>query len=85
MNRRERIKFALERIKVTKKLVAQHVEFIYLAKAIGYEPVYAPATLQRFCSQLSDLRTTLVDLTRSNQKSRARSLPARRPVLRKAA
>lgn len=68
MNRRERIKLTLERIKVVKKLVADEAEFIALSKTIGYEPVHAPITLQRFRSQLSEQRRTLTQLTRSGQK-----------------
>ncbi|MGE0241521.1 MAG: hypothetical protein AB7F09_10785 [Parvibaculaceae bacterium] len=70
MDRRERIKLTLEQIKVAKKLVAQQIEFISLAKAIGYEPVHAPATLQRFRAQLSMQRNALVRLTRSGQRVR---------------
>jgi hypothetical protein len=71
MNRHEKIRLNLEQIKVAKKLVAQQIEFIFLAKAIGYEPVHATATLQRFCTQLSDQRRSLIRLTRSGQKRRA--------------
>ncbi|WP_119275196.1 hypothetical protein [Taklimakanibacter deserti] len=75
MNRRDQIKLALERIKVTKSLVANQVEFMSLAKAIGYEPVHAPATVQRLRAQLSDARRSLVRLTRSGQNKFTR--PAR--------
>jgi hypothetical protein len=67
MKRREKIKLTLERIKLAKKLVAQQTEFISLARRIGYEPVYAPATLQRFRAQLSDERLALIRLTRSQR------------------
>lgn len=67
MKRREKIKLTLERIKLAKKLVAQQTEFISLARKIGYEPVYAPATLQRFRTQLSDERLALIRLTRSGE------------------
>ena len=71
MNERQRIRLTLEQIKVAKKLVAQQLEFIVLAKTIGYEPVHATATLERFCVQLSRQRQTLVRLTRNEQGSRA--------------
>ena len=69
MDRREEIQFTLERIKVVKKLVAQQTDFITLARKIGYEPVLAPATLQRFRTQLSHERLVLIHLTRSGQRS----------------
>lgn len=72
MNRREKIRLTLERIKVAKELVADQVEFIALSRAIGYEPIYAPTTLQRFRSQLSEQRAALTRLTRSGQKDFAR-------------
>jgi hypothetical protein len=71
MNRREEIKLTLERIRVAKKLVAQQMEFISLSRKIGYEPVLAPATLQRFRAQLSDERLALIRLTRSGQRNPA--------------
>jgi len=77
MNRRDQIKLALERIKVTKNLVANQVEFMSLAKAIGYEPVHAPATVQRLRAQLSDARRSLIRLTKSGQKEFTRLAPAR--------
>ena len=76
MNRHEKIRLTLEQIKVAKKLVAQQIEFIFLAKAIGYEPIHATATLQRFCAQLSDQRKSLVQLTRT-QKRRVAPASAR--------
>ena len=75
MNRRDQIKLTLERIRVTKILVADQVEFISLAKTIGYEPVHAPATVRRLRAQLSQARRALVRLTRSGQKKFTR--PAR--------
>ncbi|MGE3872954.1 MAG: hypothetical protein AB7F74_08365 [Parvibaculaceae bacterium] len=68
MNRHDKIKLTLERIRLAKKLVAQQAEFISLSRKIGYEPVHAPATLQRFRVQLSDERLALIRLTRSGQK-----------------
>jgi hypothetical protein len=67
MQRRERIRFTLERIKVARKLVAQQTEFIRLAKAVGYEPVHGPITLQRFRAQLADERAELLRLTRGGR------------------
>jgi hypothetical protein len=72
MKRREKIKLTLERIDLAKKLVAQQTEFISLARKIGYEPVHAPATLQRFRTQLSDERLALIRLTRSAQSKYAK-------------
>jgi hypothetical protein len=79
MDRHERIKFTLERIKLSKRLVAQQLELIRLARAMGYEPLYAPANLQRFRAQLADQRSALVDLTKSSQE------PASQPSAQKAA
>ena len=69
MDRRQKIRLSLERIKVTKKLVARQEEFISLAKSIGFEPVHAPATLQRFRTQLSTERAALLRLTRAGRKT----------------
>jgi hypothetical protein len=69
MNRRERIRLSLARIKVTKQLVAKQEEFIALAKVIGFEPVHAPATLARFRTQLSTERAALLRLTRSGTRT----------------
>ena len=85
MKRREKIKLTLERIKLAKKLVAQQTEFIFLARKIGYEPVHAPATLQRFRTQLSDERLALIRLTRSGQGNFAKPAPASPLASRKAA
>lgn len=69
MNRREKIRLSLARIKVTKKLLAKQEEFISLAKSIGFEPVHAPTTLERFRSQLSTERAALLRLTRSGKST----------------
>jgi hypothetical protein len=69
MNRRDKIRLSLARIKVTKRLVAKQEEFITLAKSIGFEPVHAPATLERFRTQLSTERKALLRLTRSGKKT----------------
>jgi hypothetical protein len=76
MDRRQRIKFTLERIKLSKKLVTQQLELIRLGRAIGFEPVHAPANLERYRTQFSEQRLTLIGLTRRVQKDFAR----RRPV-----
>lgn len=70
MDRRREIKLTLERIKVAKRLVDQQMEFISLSRKIGYEPILAPATLQRFRTQLSDERLALIRLTKSSQRDR---------------
>lgn len=72
MDQRDHIKLTLERIKMARKLVAQQTEFIRLAKAIGFEPVHGTAVLQRFRTQLSDERATLLRLT---PRARNRPLP----------
>lgn len=69
MNRRDKIRLSLARIKVTKNLVARQEEFITLAKSIGFEPVHAPATLERFRTQLSSERVALLRLTRGGKKT----------------
>jgi hypothetical protein len=85
MDQRQEIKLTLERIKVAKKLVAQQMEFISLSRKIGYEPVLAPATLQRFRAQLSDDRLALIHLTRSGQGNLRKPATAPRFIERKAA
>lgn len=85
MKQREKIKLTLERIRLAKKLVAQQTEFISLARKIGYEPVHAPATLQRFRTQLSDERLALIRLTRSQQKASRKLATAQTSVGRRAA
>jgi hypothetical protein len=85
MTRREKIRLTLERIKLAKKLVVQQAEFISLARKIGYEPVHAPATLERFRAQLSDERLALIHLTRHGQRNLARRATASRFFGRKAA
>jgi hypothetical protein len=75
MTRHDKIKLTLERIRLAKKLITQQAEFISLSRKIGYEPVHAPATLQRFRTQLSDERLALIQLTHSGQRIVA--LPAR--------
>jgi hypothetical protein len=84
MTRRDEIKLTLERIKVAKRLVAQQVEFIRLARKAGYEPVLAPATLERFRTQLSEQRAVLLRLTRSGGK-RATAIPRASPSVRQRA
>jgi hypothetical protein len=85
MNRRAKIKLTLERIKLAKILVAKQTEFISLARKFGYEPVHAPATLQRFRTQLSDERLALIHLTKSGQRNLTAPATVSRFVERKAA
>jgi hypothetical protein len=68
MDRHERIRLTVERIRVSKKLIAQQLEFIRLARVIGYEPVHAPTNLQKFREQLADQRSQLINLTRTGQR-----------------
>ena len=56
MYRREKIRLTLDRIKVTKSLVDGLVEFISLARTAGYEPVHSARTLERFQTELVELR-----------------------------
>jgi len=56
MNRREKIRLTLERIKVTKSLTEKLAEFIELARGSGYEPVHSIRTLERFEAELRELR-----------------------------
>ena len=68
MHRREKIRLTLDRIKVTKSLVDGLVEFIGLARTAGYEPVHSARTLERFQTELVELRAALTRLTISGQK-----------------
>jgi hypothetical protein len=82
MNRREKIRLTLERIKVTKSLTEKLAEFIELARASGYEPVHSIRTLERFEAELRELRLALARLTIVSQKefrpAQARPAPAPR-------
>ncbi len=68
MHRREKIRLTVDRIKVTKSLVDGLVEFISLARTAGYEPVHSARTLERFQTELAELRGSLTRLTLSGQK-----------------
>ena len=68
MNRREKIRLTLERIKVTKSLTEKLAEFIELARASGYEPVHSIRTLERFEAELREQRLALARLTIVSQK-----------------
>ena len=68
MYRREKIRLTLDRIKVTKSLVDGLVEFISLARTAGYEPVHSARTLERFQTELVELRAALTRLTITGQK-----------------
>ena len=68
MNRREKIRLTLERIKVTKSLTEKLTEFIALARASGYEPVHSTRTLERFAAELREQRHTLARLTIVSQR-----------------
>jgi hypothetical protein len=48
MNRREKIRLTLDRIRVTKSLVGRLDEFIKLSRTAGYEPVHSMKTLAKF-------------------------------------
>jgi len=68
MHRREKIRLTLDRIKVTRSLVDGLVEFISLARTAGYEPVHSARTLERFQTELVELRAALTRLTITGQK-----------------
>lgn len=72
MTRREEIKATLRRIKVTRSLAAKLIDFIELARGTGYDPVLSARMLERFQSELKDLRARLIRLTLSGQKAYAR-------------
>jgi len=71
MHRREKIRLTLDRIKVTKSLVDGLIEFISLARTAGYEPDYSARTLERFQTELAELRAALTRLTISGQRDLA--------------
>lgn len=72
MTRREEINATLQRIKVTRSLAAKLIDFIELARGTGYDPVLSARMLERFQSELKDLRARLIRLTLGGQKDYAR-------------
>jgi hypothetical protein len=68
MRSRTDIIVTLEKIKVTKKLVSNQVDFIRAAKSIGYRPKYAETTLQRFREQLTAYREDLKRMTKEQSR-----------------
>ena len=72
MKRREEIKATLKRIKLTRSLAAKLIDFIELARGTGYDPVLSARILERFQSELRDLRARLIRLTLNGQKDYAR-------------
>lgn len=65
MTRRTDILVTVDKIKLTRRLEANLVDFVRVAKTIGYQPKYAEATLQRFREQLAGYREDLKRLTRA--------------------
>ena len=65
MTRRTDIIVTVDKIRLTKKLEANLVDFVRVAKAIGYKPKYADTTLQRFRGQLASYREDLKRLTKA--------------------
>ena len=81
MDRREKIRLTLERIKVTKALVQRLEEFVAIARNAGHEPVHSLRTLERVEGELTRLRASLFRLTTASQAEFARQakpLPAQR-------
>jgi hypothetical protein len=85
MERREKIRLTLNRIKVTKSLVARLTEFVRLARKAGYEPVHSVQTLEKFQTELAELRATLTRLTVRGQKEFATRRTASPPERQRAA
>jgi hypothetical protein len=85
MNRREKIRLTLDRIRVTKSLVGRLDEFIKLSRTAGYEPVHSMKTLAKFRSELAELRAALTRQTVSGQEEFARRKVKPYPITRKAA
>lgn len=68
MTRRTDILVTVDKIKLTRRLEANLVDFVRVAKTIGYQPKYAEATLQRFRDQLAGYREELKRLTRTKSR-----------------
>ena len=68
MTRRTDIIVTVDKIKLTRKLVANLVDFVRVARTIGYQPKYAETTLQRFREQLSNSREDLKRLTKAQPR-----------------
>jgi hypothetical protein len=85
MTRRERIRFTVDRIKVTRSLAARLAEFIEIARNSGYEPVQSMGTLERLQSELKEQRAALARLTVSGQREFVRRQAQAEPIRRKAA
>jgi len=85
MNRREKIRLTLDRIRVTKSLVTRLDEFIELSRKAGYEPVHSMKTLGKFRAELAELHASLTRQTISGQAELARRKIEPYPITRKAA
>jgi len=68
MTRRSDIIVTVDKIKLTRKLVANLADFVRVAEAIGYQPKYAETTLQRFRGQLASHREDLKRLTKAQSR-----------------
>ena len=63
MSRRTDIIVTVNKIRTTKKLVANLNDLVRVARKIGYQPKYAEETLERFHERLAGYRDHLKRLT----------------------
>ncbi len=70
MTRKSDILVTVDKIRLTRKLEANLVDFVQVAKTIGYQPKHAEATLQRFREQLARYREDLKRMTRAQPRLR---------------
>lgn len=82
MTRRTQIMVTLDKIRAAKILVTRQIEFINLAKSIGYQPVQSEKVLERFRQQLSGHREELKRLTQQQLAWRSRLSSARAGSIR---
>lgn len=68
MSRRTDIIVTVNRIRTTRKLVANLNDLVRVARKIGYRPKYAEATLKDFHEQLAGYREDLKRLTREQPR-----------------
>jgi hypothetical protein len=77
MTRRTEIMVTLDKVRAAKILVTRQIEFINLAKSIGYQPVQSEKALERFRQQLDGHREELKRLTQQQLAWRSRLASAR--------
>lgn len=70
MTRRSDILVTVDRIRLTKKLEANLLDFVRVARTVGYQPKHAETTLRRFREQLTRYREDLKRLTRAQPRLR---------------